>query len=184
MIKLVGISGKKHSGKDTMAQAFITTLSDIKVIRMAFADPLKDEVCKACGVTREFLEANKSLFRPILQWWGTEFRRKLFGENYWIDRTFERIAVSVADVVLITDMRFKNEMAAVEKWPAGVTIRIERIGQDVKDPHPSEVDLDDATFDYKLSNVSDLSTFEHDCARFANRVLTQRIGLSMRGEPE
>lgn len=185
MPKIIGISGKKHAGKDTATNAFIATLSDIPIEHMAFADALKDEVCEAVHVTREFLEANKDLFRPILQWWGTEFRRNLHGDGYWINRLAEKVAASKAAVIIITDVRFLNEYAWVDAQSGSTLIRIHRvIGGASQDTHASEVELDHEQFDYTLYNDSIKEVFEHHCARFANRVLTQRLGIPTRGEPE
>jgi hypothetical protein len=58
---------------------------------------------------------------------------------------------------IITDMRFPNEMEAVEKRH-GITIRVVRPSFMVddkviaKDLHPSETALDDAKFDYEIIN--------------------------------
>lgn len=51
---------------------------------------------------------------------------------------------------IITDMRFPNEMEAVE-LREGVTIKVVRPGTAVG-THPSETALDDAYFDHVISN--------------------------------
>lgn len=59
----------------------------------------------------------------------------------------------------ITDMRFPNELKAVEDRD-GITIRIERGGStnQLGNLHPSEIALDDATFDYIIDNNSDIQS--------------------------
>lgn len=47
--------------------------------------------------------------RGLLQWWGTDFRRRLFGEDYWIRRTKAAILKSKAERVVVADTRFPNE---------------------------------------------------------------------------
>jgi len=55
---------------------------------------------------------------------------------------------------IITDMRFPNEMEAVEKRH-GITIRVTRPAEKGKNTarlHPSETALDNTTFDYEIIN--------------------------------
>lgn len=52
---------------------------------------------------------------------------------------------------LISDMRFPNELAAVEAR-GGLTIRINRPGHDSGNTHPSETALDGAAFNYVITN--------------------------------
>lgn len=149
---IIGISGKKRSGKNTVADFIEDQLEDKKVVQLAFADELKNEVAEACGVSRDFIEMHKDIFRPMLQWWGTDFRRKLFGENYWVDKILYKITqLSLeTDVVIITDVRFQNEASMVQK-SHGMIIRIER-KQEKEDNHPSEIALDGYMFDNVINN--------------------------------
>lgn len=146
-MNIIALSGKKLSGKDTAAAAFAKVLRErgLEVECVAFADALKDEVCMACGVTREFLDANKAAFRPALQWWGTEFRRNFHGDSYWVDRLYARVKASAADAVVVTDMRFRNEL----EWAA-------RHG---------------AAFHHTLRNTGTLAEFQEQCGRLAARLV-------------
>lgn len=191
-MKIIGISGKKYAGKDTLCNGITATLSDVRITRIGFADALKDEVCAACGVTREYMEKNKALFRPILQWWGTEFRRNVHGENYWIDRLHDRVQEAEkagCQVVIITDVRFQNEYDYVAQTPRSVLLRVNsnRTAPLTDKPdtlqHTSETALDTAKFEYVLHNDTTLEQFQLDVARFTNKVLTQRLALAIRDEP-
>lgn len=139
---IIGISGKKHSGKTTLAR-FGTELIKAPTATIAFADSLKEEVAKACGVTVDYLEVNKTLFRPILQWWGSEWRRKQ-NPNYWIEKVGEKILALPDNImcVFIPDVRFINEA----NWVTGLggyIVRVERTGfNKKKDEHLSETELD------------------------------------------
>ena len=55
---------------------------------------------------------------------------------------------------IITDTRFPNEMEAVKKKD-GITIRVNRPGL-VENNHPSETNLDSATFDFIINNDKDI----------------------------
>ena len=75
---IIGISGKKRSGKDTVYQLIrkdIAYRGNVFIARAAFGDDIKEEVAKATGKSLAHIEENKERFRPILQWWGADFRR-------------------------------------------------------------------------------------------------------------
>lgn len=147
---IIGISGKKYSGKTTLAKVIAECKSDTVIIN--FADALKEEVAKACDVTVEFIEANKKDFRTILQWWGTDFRRKFNKDNYWLARWIQKCKNLTPEpkLVIAADVRFKNE-ADLVKQLGGYLVRVERI-TNVIDNHPSETELDDYKFDLVVTN--------------------------------
>jgi hypothetical protein len=160
---LIGISGKKRRGKDTVCDILLKLVPG--AMRMAFADPLKDEVAAACGVSREFLEQYKANFRQILQGWGTEFRRELYSQTYWIDQTELRLEAAKAakvPLVIITDVRFPNEWEFIIAH-GGHTIRVFRdsLAADT-DTHPSETALDSHTFDWWVDNNHSLEALEEN----------------------
>ena len=97
--------------------------------------------------------------RKFLQLLGTERMRMGLRVNTWVNalfadyRAIERIPekrMSIMPNWIITDMRFPNEMEAVE-LREGVTIKVVRPGTAVG-THPSETALDDAYFDHVISN--------------------------------
>lgn len=140
----VGIGCKKGSGKTTFAQLLASYLKCTSIIPH-FADALKAETAKACGVTIETIEKDKAIFRPLLQWWGTEFR-KGYGknENYWIDkleREADFLATSTgAKIIIVPDVRFPSEANFIKK-KGGLLIKVTRFPY--ADSHISETALDD-----------------------------------------
>jgi hypothetical protein len=94
-------------------------------------------------------------FRRLLQWWGTEYRRAQ-NPDYWVNSMWATIESEEPGIVLLTDTRFPNEFAAV-KERGGWTIHLERPGFSLgteADKHPSETALDDAVYDYSISQRS------------------------------
>jgi hypothetical protein len=167
---LIGLSGKKGSGKDTCYSA----ISRLRpgAVRLAFADVLKEELAAACDTTVQAIEMNKSVFRLGLQWWGTEFRRKFHSETYWLDRMADKLRdlhefpsdapplpciTPSRRIVVITDVRFPNEFDFI-KERGGLMVRIARYGAD-EDMHPSETALDGHSFDFYLDNSSTMAGF-------------------------
>ena len=107
----IGLCGYMRSGKDTVADYLI---AEHHYHRMGFAQALKVEVARGVGCAPGDLlkEPLKSQIRPVLQVWGTEFRRAV-DENYWVDRAEEQIDVwqNVSSRrIVFTDVRFWNEI--------------------------------------------------------------------------
>jgi hypothetical protein len=110
--------------------------------------------------------------REFLQKLGTEAMREGLHTNVWVNALFadyhpapnksmdesfmEQFLTGRSEIHytlpnwIITDMRFPNEMEAVE-LREGVTIKVVRPGTAVG-THPSETALDDAYFDHVISN--------------------------------
>jgi hypothetical protein len=165
---LIGLSGRKRSGKDTVCD-LVRDLHPGRVTRIAFADALKEEVAQLLGVTVTEIEADKARYRGILQWWGTEWRRHQ-DPLYWIKRTAEKIerirADRSADVVVVTDVRFLNEALLIEDL-GGALLRVSRPGADTDpDAHSSETALDNYQFRYVIRNHGTLADLRNDVGSF------------------
>lgn len=159
---LIAFSGKKQTGKDTAAELLAAASPKLQFQGLNFADAVYEELAiglwPACSVNRAFLatkiaymKANKQHFRLLLQGWGTDYRRALFGANYWIDeykKRLERIPDKI--VVVTTDVRFVNEAQCIAAL-GGILIRIER-ETGMLDTHQSEVELDDYHFEHRVTN--------------------------------
>lgn len=80
--------------------------------------------------------------RHIMQWWGTDYRRHIFGKDWWVRiarasilRARER---RPSAPVVITDVRFANEAAMVREL-GGVIWQVSRPGRDaISAAHESE----------------------------------------------
>lgn len=177
---IIGISGKKQSGKNTVG-AILQCLHEninfegIKEVidkgmliydpnnmeLVSFASKLKEIASSLIGV--KYWDFENQTFkkevdpltgltnREILQKIGTSFR-KLFGEDIWIKVLFKYLECNGLDKnYIITDVRYKNEAKAI-KEKGGILIRVNR-NTDSNDTHQSEVDLDDYDkFDFIIDN--------------------------------
>ena len=150
---VIGLSGKIGSGKDTVCEMIAEAHPGAKFLRIAFADALKEEVATACGVAVDYLNQNKPLFRPMLQWWGTEFRRAQ-DADYWIGRAAAKMAASDASLVIVTDVRFVNEAQFV-RGAGGMLVRVHRPGC-AAGRHSSETIQDGFQFDLEIVNSGTL----------------------------
>jgi hypothetical protein len=147
-MNLIGITGKKRSGKDTVATAMQRHFAG-RTQKIAFADQLKKEVCLALRIHFEQLEANKEFYRPILQWWGTNWRRGHdhdYWVNQWLDFWSENVKFKFCETIIAPDVRFLNEAAAIRDR-GGIIVRVVKIGQPDDDRHGSETEMDNIEAD-------------------------------------
>ena len=157
---IIGISGKKRSGKDTIAQILV---EEFGFTRIGFADIIRacvytlDPIISLSGLRLQHLvdtngwEATKDFpeVRRLMQKFGTEIGRELIDPQIWIELTMSGIKAS-ADIV-ISDVRFKNEAEEI-KFQGGQVWRVNRTTGDNYDIHRSETDLDEWTFDEYIPN--------------------------------
>lgn len=88
--------------------------------------------------------------RDVLQYFGTNICRKIYGEC-WTQALIKHITREQTGLAVICDVRFKNEVEAIQK-AGGKVVRLTR-SITSEDIHPSELELDDYTgFDYILDN--------------------------------
>lgn len=143
---VIGIAGKAKVGKTTLAAALYDHIAheveehNICAV-LSLADVLKDECAIATGLPREWFDdvTYKETLRPLMQWWGTEFRRNplLGGDNdYWVNRVKNRVSTWAADpalrsayepkslVVVIPDVRFENEVDLVLSYENGIMVNL------------------------------------------------------------
>ncbi len=139
---ILGITGRKRTGKDTVCQIVKEHFAPNKVVRISFADALKEEIGLAVGQTVSYIETHKDNFRLILQGWGTDFRRKLCSEDYWIEKWLSKVNHAPVNCcgIVATDVRFQNEANAIRQL-GGMMWRVERPDLKSDDAHASETEL-------------------------------------------
>ena len=185
---LIGICGLIGSGKDTIADHLV---EQYNFKRDSFAAPVKDVLSAVFGWDREMLEGRTKKsrdFRDQLDlWWanrlhngrftprwamqhiGTELFRNNFFNEIWIASLEHRIK-DVADDVVISDCRFKNEIEVIKRH-GGKMVWVRRgplphwynealetnLGHTQamhlrSEVHPSEWDWIGSKFDYEIEN--------------------------------
>ena len=183
-LELYGFSGKMGTGKNYIAEKlFKAMLPSKNTVILALADHFKVECCAKDGINYNRVFGDKDgESRKLLQKRGTEEGRAVYGEDIWT-RTLEtwirRHHETGVERVIITDLRFPNEVEWVKKL-GGMTFRInatdrnrsrlqqeaERMGAESNDSisledrvnmianHSSEVALDnrDGMFDFLIDN--------------------------------
>lgn len=164
-MRVVMISGKAGSGKDTTAKLMKEKLEarGYRVLITHFADPVK-------FVCQNFFgwDGNKDKFgRSLLQYVGTEGVRSKY-EDFWVEFVMKVLSCfpNQYDYVLIPDARFPNEIQrTIDFFPGSVHIRIERPSyisalSEEQLAHSSETALDYVepdTFIHNSGSIEDLS---------------------------
>lgn len=118
---LIGLCGYAQSGKDTAAANMPNWH------RFAFADALKaDLLTLLADVGCNLSDADhKAKARPLLVAWGATARA--FCPAYWIERLFRAVDFAQRDRVVISDVRYPNEVLEILAR-GGQVVRIERPG--------------------------------------------------------
>ena len=202
---IIGIAGKKGSGKDTLAELFVA--NGFK--RYAFADHLREAASKIFKIDIKYFQdadlkdkpfKKKKLFRgykntpirmdlrcridfvnyfkdvydfnlmnhlevfhgvefeaprDILQFIGTTVCRGLIRDDFHVRYVFKQIAEDHAKNYVISDARFANERAAIEKTN-GINILVRRPST-LADSHISENDLGSPEdYFYVVDNSKDI----------------------------
>lgn len=118
---LIGLCGYSKVGKDTAA------LGMGGWFRSAFADELKADLQPLFDMIalRLSIAEHKEMARPMLVEWGRLARKR--NPLFWIDRLFSQIDSYVNRLIVITDVRYMNEVQAIEAR-GGTLVYIERSG--------------------------------------------------------
>lgn len=172
---LIGLIGKKRTGKDT----FAATLTERHgYARIALADPLREALYRQNPIMGTFPLLDDGLVRvrewrvqdvvDVLGWekakdYVPEIRTQLqrlgtegiryIDDRFWIKAAFAKIdALREAKTpVVVTDVRYPNEADAI-KAAGGYLVRIIRDVPDTGDTHASELALDDYREDLLIGN--------------------------------
>ena len=168
---LIGLAGAKQSGKSTVARIFSEQLPSYKYTEIAFADSLKDEVCETMKITRGHLELHKIMYRGLLQWWGTEYRRST-NPNYWIDKWLVKMSLPLKEqpnnnLIIAPDVRFENEYSIMKILGAYI-FKVNR-PSNREDKHLSEISLLHAPI-AAIDNSKDLEYLEQQIKLIIGRM--------------
>jgi len=160
---ILGLSGAKGSGKDTVAAYLV---KNHQFERKAFADPMKKSIAALFDIpfsevdklknedtcivslatygpknvgSYEWIKSHHDMtFRTLLQRYGTEAHRDVFGEDFWLDYTLPVGGYYPGRAIVVTDVRFANEANRVKEL-GGTNVMITRPGFESEEEHRSEV---------------------------------------------
>lgn len=170
---IIGVSGKKRSGKDTFYEILkdkleIKKYKYVTVKKYAFADEVKKYAIDFFNVPENEIKLERNRF--ILQGIGELFRSKV-NQNYWVNNLFESIYKSREknpnEMSVITDVRHLNEVELILDQPYSLLVRIKNINTDKDDDkHRSEMELNDYPFDSYIENNGSLDDYRRSIEKW------------------
>jgi phosphomevalonate kinase len=170
--KIIIISGKQFSGKDSVAAFISKFLPDFK--QVALADAIKAEFGKEKKLRISEIERNKPLYRADLIALGN--KRRAEDTDYWIKKV-----IAEEGNIMISDVRLNYELNTFKKYGA-VTIRVNsdreqraKRGLLTNETDLTETELDTIkNWDYIIENNEDLTSLKEKV-----RKIVQEIEKSM-----
>jgi dephospho-CoA kinase len=162
---IIGISGYAQSGKDTIANYLVSNYGFVKV---SFADPIRKALyalnpkinvgdmlgirlsTAVDGLGWETLKANSAEARELLQRFGTEVGREIFGQDFWVNQAMDEARRH--EKVVFSDVRYPNEIEAILE-ASGASWRVIKEGIEAVNDHSSENALDSHDFNQKIYNT-------------------------------
>lgn len=192
--KIIAIHGLIGHGKDTLGIALSKAIRSTKgynVYNRRFAFTVKLNVSNLTGIPLEvvddtsyqeeifdFTREQKNTFLPewnlylreVLQKYATEAVRNTIHKDAWIIALQHQLSNhDKNDVFIITDLRFPNEVAWLKEQGATL-IKIIRPaeGSSPVVTHESEMGLDNALFDFIVTNDKDIRHLEDIALKIVN----------------
>jgi hypothetical protein len=156
---IIGLTGNKYHGKDTVADIII---KEKNYERLSFASPIKQTLNTILCLPNEYTCDPKLKETPLPMWdnktprqlmqeLGDNFK-KLYGNDIFIKNMNLRL-IGRDKPVIITDVRFDDEAKIIQER-GGYIIKVdstERLGEN-KDSHNSEKGISADLIDYVIYN--------------------------------
>ena len=166
--KIIIISGKQYSGKDTVAKILLENLTDYK--RIGLGDAIKIEYGETHGLTFDEIEKNKALYRQGLIDLGN--KRRSEDKDYWIKKV-----ISLEGNIIVPDVRVKRELEFFKEANA-FAIRVEasretrsKRGTLVGETDITEVDLDNIKdWDAIIENNTTYEKLQAESIKLAEKI--------------
>ncbi|MCQ2957827.1 MAG: hypothetical protein MJ180_02870 [Candidatus Gastranaerophilales bacterium] len=166
--KIIIISGKQFSGKDTLAKFMLEVLPDFK--RIGIGDAIKLEYGKRKNLTFEEIEKDKHLYRVDLIELGNWGRSQ--DADFWLKQLIER-----DENIIVPDIRVPHELELFKSHGA-IAIRVEAPrdnralrGTLAKENDPTETLLDNVeNWDYIIQNDGTLEDLKQKAIILAEKL--------------
>ena len=176
-LRLIGLTGKARSGKDTFAGYLSYVL---KIPPYALASPIKRNVNQmfgwddrhSDGELKEVIDETLGFSpRKAYQVFGTEFGRHL-NPDIWINMA--RAQYRMIGKLIITDVRFDNEAKWIQS-EGGIVIEVVRDSIKAVEGHSSETGVNREYIDYTIENNGSLNDLMYKAPALVMDVYNRRL---------
>lgn len=108
---------------------FIDVVLQARGVARSLRRAMRDKSFLRPGMTRRLKKELKKPLSPrfVLQWWGTEYRRMRYRDDYWREQVRQVILANPDINFIITDVRFPDE-GSMLKGMGGTVSRVVRPG--------------------------------------------------------
>ena len=154
-LKIVGLTGKARSGKDTVAMRLATHYG---YHHYWFSRPMK-EACRNIfgwgdehlyGDLKDVVDTTYGVSpRYVLQTIGTDWGRDMINRDLWLIRAQQEMDAN--PLIVVSDVRFDNE-ASLIRSNGGSVIRLGRDDLQQVNPHQSENGVSDGLITRTIEN--------------------------------
>ena len=156
----ISVSELQDHGMKEVPWLDLSSCKDLKFLELAKALSRVYTLDKGdtLGIQSEDLKSFKLSPRRVLQWWGTEYRRK-DDTFYWVRKLSQELAEHKQKRIVISDIRELHEASYVKR-SEGYLLKVIRpeLAEDATSSHSSEKNLEHISVDDMIFNVS---TIEH-----------------------
>lgn len=170
---IIGFCGYAQSGKDTCANLLLNRKDNIFKLKFAFADSLRDFAYEL----NSYLPEMEMRYQEVIDTHGYEKAKTTFpcvrkylvsigngariniGPKIWINSVKHKIKTNPAQLHLITDVRYPNEVEFILSH-GGIVIYITRPGIKAAN-EVEEKSIQEILVRYQISKVENLGNFTH-----------------------
>lgn len=183
--KIIGICGKKRSGKDTIAKYLCDRYG---YEHHKISEDLKTIVKILFGFTDNQVENDEKDVkdpkwgiapREAMQFIGTEIMQKEIqkllveknvGRNFWIHSFIEKHIINSSKLIVISDLRFIHEYEVLKNHKVYV-IRVDRFFTPISDnEHESEKEFLDIPYNVCINNTKGVEELQKELDNIFNQI--------------
>lgn len=181
-VRLIGITGKANTGKDTIANYLV---DKFQARKMPLAGPIKAILNSIFGFPsgawndRHWKETPLPMIghspRVLAQSLGTEWGRSI-NEDLWVSKMITRWRADGCKLTAVPDVRFDNEAVMILR-SGGMIVRVERDDVEPVAQHASEAGIQDQLIHISLRNNG---TIEDLHAQFERALVSHVMTIQKR----
>ena len=170
-MKIIGLCGKARAGKNAAAEVAATLVPGTAII--TFSDEIVAECAMALAAHRpwetpkwiERINADKEHYRPFMQWYGFDHKRRE-DEEYWIrkiEAKLDAAKAAGAPLAMVCGVRALNEWSMIIRR-GGVVYEVVRGKQELVPSHEHASEHQKIPTHGKIKNLGGLEELRREVA--------------------